>query len=70
MNNYKWDTPLQIGNLPELDLASLDSIKSFADSFRQPYSRLDHLINNAGIMAPPFEKTANGFEVGNEYKFL
>ena len=45
--------------LMELDLASLDSIGRFADAFRE---RLDLLINNAGIMAVPYARTADGFE--------
>lgn len=46
----------------ELDLADLDSVRSFAQAFRERFSRLDLLINNAGIMVPPYGKTAQGFE--------
>ena len=48
--------------LMELDLASLDSIGRFADTFRERHERLDLLINNAGIMAVPYARTADGFE--------
>jgi NAD(P)-dependent dehydrogenase (short-subunit alcohol dehydrogenase family) len=44
-----------------LDLASLDSIREFAD--RYPHETLDLLINNAGVMVPPYTKTADGFEL-------
>ena len=47
----------------ELDLASLESVRSFAKIFRNDYSRLDLLINNAGVMMPPYSKTADGFEL-------
>ncbi len=47
----------------ELDLASLRSVKSFADNVIQAESRLDLLINNAGIMIPPQSKTEDGFEI-------
>ena len=30
---------------------------------KKAYSRLDLLINNAGVMVPPYEKTADGFEL-------
>lgn len=47
----------------QLDLNSLDSVKSFADGFKASYQRLDILINNAGVMACPFSTTADGFEI-------
>ncbi len=47
----------------KLDLAELASIRRFADDFRKRYSRLDLLINNAGVMALPYGKTADGFEL-------
>ena len=46
----------------ELDLSDLDSVRAFAEAFRAKYPRLDLLINNAGIMIPPYGKTAQGFE--------
>ncbi|KAA3633573.1 MAG: SDR family NAD(P)-dependent oxidoreductase [Bacteroidetes bacterium] len=45
-----------------LDLGNLDSVKNFASKFIEKYDRLDLLINNAGIMIPPFSKTEDGFE--------
>jgi NAD(P)-dependent dehydrogenase (short-subunit alcohol dehydrogenase family) len=49
--------------LEELDLASLDSVRSFAQRFRAGHGGLDLLINNAGVMAPPRGETAEGFEL-------
>jgi NAD(P)-dependent dehydrogenase (short-subunit alcohol dehydrogenase family) len=46
----------------QLDLADLDSVRAFTVAFREAYDRLDMLINNAGIMNPPYGKTAQGFE--------
>jgi NAD(P)-dependent dehydrogenase (short-subunit alcohol dehydrogenase family) len=44
----------------ELDLASLASVREFAAAWQ---GDLDLLINNAGVMAPPFARTADGFEL-------
>jgi NAD(P)-dependent dehydrogenase (short-subunit alcohol dehydrogenase family) len=49
--------------LEELDLASLASVRSFAERFRTKHGALDLLINNAGVMAPPRRETADGFEL-------
>jgi NAD(P)-dependent dehydrogenase (short-subunit alcohol dehydrogenase family) len=49
--------------LEELDLASLSSVRSFAERFRANHEHLDLLINNAGVMAPPRRLTADGFEL-------
>ena len=46
-----------------LDLADLATVRAFADTFRGRYERLDLLINNAGVMVPPYGKTADGFEL-------
>jgi NAD(P)-dependent dehydrogenase (short-subunit alcohol dehydrogenase family) len=46
----------------QLDLASLKSIRQFADKFKARYDRLDVLLNNAGIMFGPYVLTEDGFE--------
>jgi NAD(P)-dependent dehydrogenase (short-subunit alcohol dehydrogenase family) len=43
-----------------LDLADLSSVRSFASGFTEPF---DVLINNAGVMALPLRRTADGFEM-------
>jgi len=45
-----------------VDLARFESVRSFADDFRQRFSRLDVLVNNAGIYASKRVVTADGFE--------
>jgi len=47
----------------ELDLGSLASVRTFAESFADRHEGPDLLINNAGVMAPPRSETADGFEL-------
>jgi len=45
----------------KLDLSSLASVRAFAEGYED--ERLDLLINNAGVMVPPYTKSADGFEL-------
>jgi NAD(P)-dependent dehydrogenase (short-subunit alcohol dehydrogenase family) len=49
--------------LQQLDLANLNSVRQFAENFLSEYDKLDILFNNAGIMATPYGKTVDGFEL-------
>jgi NAD(P)-dependent dehydrogenase (short-subunit alcohol dehydrogenase family) len=42
-----------------VDLASLESVRRAAAELTEP---LDLLVNNAGVMAPPYSRTVDGFE--------
>jgi NAD(P)-dependent dehydrogenase (short-subunit alcohol dehydrogenase family) len=53
-------TPSAVIEVAALDLMDLDSVQKFAAS--QSTKPIDVLLNNAGIMAVPFEKTKDGFE--------
>ena len=46
----------------ELDLADLSSVARFAERAAGALDRIDVLINNAGVMACPEGRTADGFE--------
>jgi NAD(P)-dependent dehydrogenase (short-subunit alcohol dehydrogenase family) len=46
-----------------LDLASLASVREAATEIRAAYSSIDLLINNAGVMELPYERTEDGFEL-------
>jgi NAD(P)-dependent dehydrogenase (short-subunit alcohol dehydrogenase family) len=45
------------------DLSSLASIRAFAEAVRSEHAQVDLLINNAGVMALPYGKTVDGFEM-------
>ena len=47
----------------KLDLTDINSIAECADEIKKNYNHLDLLINNAGVMVPPFSKTRQGFEL-------
>ena len=55
------------GSLPvtvmNLDLADLESVRKFAEEYTARFDRLDVLINNAGVMIPPYKMTKDGFEL-------
>ncbi|MHA7820091.1 MAG: SDR family NAD(P)-dependent oxidoreductase [Erythrobacter sp.] len=44
------------------DLGSLESIRACGAEARERFDKIDLLINNAGVMACPESKTADGFE--------
>ncbi|EEC09038.1 dehydrogenase, putative [Ixodes scapularis] len=45
-----------------LDLASLTSVRAFAEDIMRTEARLDVLINNAGVMRPDVKLTKDGYE--------
>lgn len=49
--------------LVELDLADLDSVRLAASEVLDLTPVLHVLVNNAGVMAPPLTRTAQGFEL-------
>ncbi|KAF6771483.1 hypothetical protein AHF37_10263 [Paragonimus kellicotti] len=49
--------------LEKLDLASLDSVKDFANRVSKNFTKLDFLINNAGLIAKEYATTVDGFEM-------
>jgi len=55
--------PRAIISILPLDLASLASVREAVRELRSRHERLDLLINNAGLMMPPYGRTADGFEL-------
>lgn len=53
--------PGRVGLL-KIDLNSLESVREAAKTFLQKSKSLNVLVNNAGVMATPQGKTADGFE--------
>lgn len=47
----------------QLDLSGLESVHAFADRYHKTFTGLDLLINNAGLMAIPYSRTREGFEM-------
>lgn len=57
------NTPSASVTVMHLDLADLDVVRQFAADCAARFDRLDVLINNAGVMIPPYTRTKNGFEL-------
>lgn len=45
------------------DLANIENIRVFCDDFKAKYSRLDVLVNNAGVILPKRQETKDGYEL-------
>jgi NAD(P)-dependent dehydrogenase (short-subunit alcohol dehydrogenase family) len=54
----------------ELDLADLASVRRFTQTVGEEFGRIDVLVNNAGVMAVPKKRTADGFEMQFGTNFL
>jgi NAD(P)-dependent dehydrogenase (short-subunit alcohol dehydrogenase family) len=50
-------------DLLQLDLADLGAVRTAAERWRADHDQLHVLVNNAGVMAPPLRRTADGFEL-------
>jgi NAD(P)-dependent dehydrogenase (short-subunit alcohol dehydrogenase family) len=50
-------------SLYELDLSSLKSVDKFIKDIKSDYEKIDILLNNAGVMAPPYSQTDEGLEL-------
>lgn len=62
LTEIRAEIPEATAEIMELDLASQASVRQFAESYRAKYDRIDVLVNNAGIMMAPYEKTEDDFE--------
>jgi NAD(P)-dependent dehydrogenase (short-subunit alcohol dehydrogenase family) len=56
-------TPGAGAEVVRLDLGSLASVREAAGELRSRCDRIDLLVNNAGVMMPPYGSTADGFEL-------
>jgi NAD(P)-dependent dehydrogenase (short-subunit alcohol dehydrogenase family) len=54
--------PNAVVDVLKIDTGSFKSVRNFAETFLKNYKRLDLLINNAGIMIPPYNLTEDGLE--------
>src|SRR3954452_13051567 len=60
LNRMRAEVPDGDYELRSLDVASLEAVRAFA---AEAPERIDLLVNNAGVMAPPYRKTVDGFEM-------
>ena len=53
---------MRVIEVSTLDLASLESVRTFAAGVRERHARVHGLVNNAGVMNTPQGRTKDGFE--------
>lgn len=63
IEDIKKEVPNAAVTYLHLDLTDFASIETAAKTFQSKSDRLDILLNNAGIMAVPYSKTAQGYEI-------
>ena len=63
VNDIKNNNPNAVIKAVHLDLSSLASVRQFAQTISEQESKVDILINNAGVMMCPEWKTEDGFEM-------
>lgn len=63
MRGVRNEVPAASLTLGELDLADLNSVRAFAETFDEEFGSLDILCNNAGVMAIPRRETEQGYEM-------
>ena len=65
MQKIKTKSPVLAGTtvVIKLDLADLSSISDFVDEVSSKYSRVDVLVNNAGLFGDVGSRTAQGYEM-------
>jgi NAD(P)-dependent dehydrogenase (short-subunit alcohol dehydrogenase family) len=61
-DGIKTEIPTAAVETVELELDSLASVRAAAAQLNERFSRIDVLVNNAGVMFTPFGRTADGFE--------
>jgi NAD(P)-dependent dehydrogenase (short-subunit alcohol dehydrogenase family) len=63
VDRIRAEHPAATVELEELDLADLSSVEAFASRLVRARPAVDVLVNNAGVMAIPRARTADGFEM-------
>ena len=63
VKEIKEKTPNANITVLKLDLSSLTSVRQFVKSVKEKESKIDILINNAGVMMCPEWQTEDGFEM-------
>ncbi len=63
VSDVRENYPRALLDVMSLDLSSLASVRRFAKQLHDKHRHIDVLVNNAGIMAIPYNKTTDGFEM-------
>ena len=69
---YKWSKGHAYGEIKhvQMDLMLLELVKTASQELAKAEPKIDILINNAGIMAVPYDVTKDGYEVQYQVNFV
>lgn len=70
INQIRAETPTADVHFLQMDLMDLQSVVAAAKQFKEKETKLNGLVNNAGIMATPFALSGDGFEAQWQTNYL
>ncbi|VDP78160.1 unnamed protein product [Echinostoma caproni] len=69
LNIFSLSVTFQL-RLERVDMSSFQSIREFVDRIKEMDRPIDYLVNNAGVLSPTYEESADGHELSLAVNYL